>query len=80
MYYVFLFVVWESYSLTITTAQEPAYVTLSQSVRQAHCVYSISGAEGAAIFSDTASELLLQQEPRQSELRLLAVYRLTGTR
>lgn len=76
--FCFLFVVWESDSVTITNPQEPAYVTLSQSVRQAHCVYSISGAEGGAIFSDTASELLLQQEPCQSELCLLAVYFLTA--
>jgi len=74
------FIVWESYSLSITNPQEPAYVTLSQSVRQAHRFYSISGAEGGAIFSDTAPELLLQQEPCQSELRLLAVYRLTAAR
>jgi hypothetical protein len=77
---VFSFLVWESYSLTITSPQEPAYVALSQSVRQAHCVYSISGAEGGAIFSYTAPELLLQQEPCQSELRLLAVYRWTAAR
>lgn len=75
-----LFVAWEPYSLTITTTQEPAYVTLSKSVRQAHCVYSITGAKSVANFSNTASELLLQQEPCQSELRQLALYCLTAAR
>jgi len=76
----FFVLVWESYSLTITNPQEPTNVTISQSVRQAHCVYSISGAEGGAIFSDTTPQLLLQQEPCQSELRLLAVFCLTAAR